>query len=154
MFPVYCIGMAIAGMLSIPYRPALMLRIIYAAVIVTAHYTLALHSLLYGRDFYLWAGLFQYLVLIAALFAACSATLPMILLALAACLINTLAYYNFPSHEGVWTIYFRSINSIETAQICCLLFFSPISIRLIKRYTNLKNKGAQTWMLRRLFQEM
>lgn len=154
LFGTYCFGMAVAIVFSLPYKPAFYLRLFYAAVIVVGHYKLALNSAALGQEFYMYCGLFQFAILICALFVACSATLPVAFLALIACIINTLSYYNYPSHSGIWTIYYGGMNAIQTMQISSLIFFSPVSLKIIKQYTNWKNKGAQSWMLRRLLQEM
>lgn len=145
LFLSYCLGMGLALILNVTHQRAFALRLFYAAVIVSAH----VYFQPDGRHFYADCGAAQFLILIAALSIRCEAALPIALMALVAVLLNIASYFNFPSHEGVWVIYYAGINTIQVFQILTLITVSPVTIPWIRKILN-KNKGQGTWVLRLL----
>jgi hypothetical protein len=146
LFLGYLTGMSLALLLNVTHQRAFCLRLFYAAVIISAHF----YFLPTGRHFYADCGAAQFLILIAALSIRCEAALPIAGMACLAVLVNIASYLNFPAHTGVWNIYYAAINSIQVFQILCLLFVSPITIPVIRKFLTNKDKGQGTWVLRLL----
>lgn len=144
LFAAYCFGMGLALSLNVTHLRAFALRLFYAMVIVSAHF----YFVPDGRHFYAQCGEAQFLILIAALAIRCEAALTIAALAACAVLLNTASYINFPSHEGVWFIYYAGINTIQVFQILCLLTVSPVTIPWIRKA--LSRKKESTWVLRLL----
>ena len=143
LFTGYILGMGLALLLNVTHQRAFALRLFYAAVIIAAHF----YFVPDGRHFYADCGAAQFLILIAALTIRCEAALPIAGLAFCAVLLNIASYLNFPSHEGVWFIYYSGINSIQVLQILCLLTVSPVTIPWIRKILNREKAGGQ-WMLK------
>jgi hypothetical protein len=144
LFTAYLLGMGLALFLNVTNQRAFALRLFYAAVIISAHF----YFLPDGRHFYADCGAAQFLILIAALAIQCEAARPIALMALVAVLLNIASYINFPSHEGVWLVYYAGMNTIQVLQILCLLTVSPVTIPWIRKI--LSRKKEDTWMLRLL----
>ena len=149
LFLGYCCAMAMGLLLNLRHQSAFALRLFYAAVIVSAHYKLALHSHELGQMFYYWCGFAQFLVMCAAIGIRCEAAMPMALLAAFAVVVNVLAFNNFPAHTGIWTWYYQLINTVEVLQMACLVIVSPVTLPWIRKILTNK-RSERTWMLRLL----
>lgn len=153
LFGLYCLGMSLGLGFAWGHRRALALRIFYASVILIAHFAFVPNAHEWGRGFYMACGLAQFSILIGCFLLSCFASTPVAVMAMAGCIINTLSYFNYPSHEGVWPVYFTAINTMQTVQVLCFVFLSPFMLKVLHLLPT-RSERKKTWMLRQLHSEM